>query len=167
MKTFNKLLVFFTLSLLTFCLNIQAQETELSSSGESWQQIGEEFDPSHALNTNSAFKIYRSLNTADSVSLNFKAKVTAVCKVKGCWMDLELDDNQTARITFKDYGFFVPADIEGKEVFVSGVAMISEMDEAARKHYASDARLSKEEINKISGSEKTYSMVASGVIIPN
>ena len=82
-------------------------------------------------------------------------------------MDLELEDSQTARITFKDYGFFVPTDIEGKEVFVSGVATISEIDEATRKHYASDAGLSEEEINKISGSEKTYSMVANGVIIPN
>ncbi len=167
MKTFNKLLVFFTLGFLAFSPNILAQETESSASGDSWKQIGEEFNPSHALNTDSAHKIYQSLNTADSVSLNFKAKVTAVCKVKGCWMDLELEDSQTARITFKDYGFFVPTDIEGKEVFVSGVATISEIDEATRKHYATDAGLSEEEINKISGSEKTYSMVANGVIIPN
>ena len=82
-------------------------------------------------------------------------------------MELDLEDGQKARITFKDYAFFVPTDLEGKEVLVSGQATISEVDEATRKHFAEDAGLSEEEIKKITGSTKTYSMVADGVIFPN
>ena len=167
MKTFNISLVLSLVISTSFCSILSAQEVDSGITSDTWSQVGENFNPDHVLSTASAYKIYQSLSTADTVSLNFKGKVASVCKVKGCWMELDLEDGQKARITFKDYGFFVPTDLEGKEVLVSGQATISEVDEASRKHFAEDAGLSEEEIKKITGSTKTYSMVADGVIFPN
>ena len=39
-------------------------------------------------------------------------------------MVLELTNGQQARVTFKDYGFFVPGYLVGKEVLVSGKAHV-------------------------------------------
>ena len=146
---------------------MQAQEEEPATLKDSWQAFGQNFDTTEVLSAQSAYKIYSDLKAADTISMNFSGRALSVCKVKGCWMVLELADGQTARITFKDYGFFVPTDIEGKEVLVSGHAMVSEVDEKTRRHYAADAGMSKEEIESISGSEKTFSMVADGVMIRN
>ena len=40
--------------------------------------------------------------------------VESVCQVKGCWMQVKLDNGETMRVVFKDYAFFVPKDIAGK-----------------------------------------------------
>lgn len=167
MKSFNILLVFFSLIILSSSSAIHAQEENPASLSDSWQEFGQNFDASGALTAQSAYEIYSNLKAADTVSMNFNAKALSVCQVKGCWMVVELADGKTARITFKDYGFFVPTDIEGKEVLVNGLAMVSEIDEQTRRHYAADAGMTKEEIESISGSEKTFSLVADGVLIRN
>ncbi len=50
--------------------------------------------------------------------------VRSACSVKGCWMELAegVEKNrQGARVTFKDYGFFVPKDSAGAKARVEGV----------------------------------------------
>ncbi|MBN8826036.1 MULTISPECIES: DUF4920 domain-containing protein [unclassified Spirosoma] len=91
--------------------------------------------------------------------------VESVCKVKGCWMKLKTADGQTMRVTFKDYGFFVPKDIEGKTVVVEGLAETTTTPVADLRHYAQDAGKSKEEIEKITQPEKALTFVADGVIV--
>ncbi|GAB3954185.1 hypothetical protein GCM10028805_39200 [Spirosoma harenae] len=91
--------------------------------------------------------------------------VESVCKVKGCWMKLKTSEGQTMRVTFKDYGFFVPKDIVGKTVVVEGTAETSVTPVADLKHYAQDAGKSKEEIEKITEPEKALTFVADGVIV--
>ena len=91
--------------------------------------------------------------------------VESVCKVKGCWMKVKTGDGQTMRVTFKDYGFFVPKDIVGKTVVVEGTAETSTTPVADLRHYAQDAGKSKEEIEKITEPEKALTFVADGVIV--
>lgn len=97
------------------------------------------------------------------------AKVTgvveSVCKVAGCWMKIKTADGQTMRVTFKDYGFFVPKDIAGKTVVFEGVAKVKTTSVAMLKHYAEDGGKSKEEIAKITTPEKAIGFVATGVIV--
>ena len=45
--------------------------------------------------------------------------VQAACSKKGCWMELE-----GMRVTFKDYGFFVPTDSKGMKARLEGVVTI-------------------------------------------
>ncbi len=91
--------------------------------------------------------------------------VESVCKVKGCWMKVKTGDGQTMRVTFKDYGFFVPKDIVGKTVVVEGTAETTTTPIADLRHYAEDAGKSKEEIAKITKPEKALTFVADGVIV--
>lgn len=94
-----------------------------------------------------------------------EGKVESVCKVKGCWMKVKTGDGQTMRVTFKDYGFFVPKDIVGKTVVVEGTAETSTTPVADLRHYAEDAGKSKAEIEKITEPEKALTFVADGVIV--
>ncbi len=47
-------------------------------------------------------------------SVIVEGKVRQVCQMKGCWMQLVPKSATTGvRVTFKDYGFFVPKESEG------------------------------------------------------
>ena len=47
--------------------------------------------------------------------------VAEVCQKKGCWMEvLPGSDSTSVRVTFKDYGFFVPKDCHGMAVLIEG-----------------------------------------------
>lgn len=91
--------------------------------------------------------------------------VESVCQVKGCWMRVKTADNQTMLVRFRDYGFFVPKDIAGKNVVFEGTAETKTTSVAELRHYAEDAGKSKEEIAKITEPEKAITFTADGVIV--
>lgn len=64
--------------------------------------------------------------------------VKSACVKKGCWMVLA-GEKARARITFKDYGFFVPLDAAGSAAVVEGAVEVKTLSEAERKHLAEDA----------------------------
>src|SRR6185369_4518840 len=66
-------------------------------------------------------------------------KVTDVCQEKGCWMKIEKSNGETIMVKFKDYGFFMPKNIVGKEVVVDGEASKKEVSVKQLQHYAKDA----------------------------
>ena len=165
MKSFNILLTALLSILSIFCMDLYAQTSENEKINESTQYYGAKFDDADPQTGKAALKIYEDLRPEDSTELTLEAKVEAVCQVKGCWMQVLLDGDKQARITFKDYGFFVPMDIVGKEVTVRGIAQVVEVSEEEQKHYARDAGASEEEISKIRGVKRTYSLVADGVVL--
>ena len=91
--------------------------------------------------------------------------VESVCKMKGCWMNVKISDGQVMRVSFKDYGFFVPKDIVGKTVVMEGTAETTTTPVSELRHYAQDAGKSKEEIEKITEPEQALTFVADGVIV--
>lgn len=91
--------------------------------------------------------------------------VESVCQAKGCWMKVKTADGQTMRVSFKDYGFFVPKDIAGKTVVIEGEAVKKTTPVAELRHYAEDAGKSKEEIAKITEPKNELTFVADGVIV--
>ena len=93
----------------------------------------------------------------------FEATVVDVCQMKGCWMRLDLGNNNKVMVNFKDYGFFVPKDITGKNVVVSGEALKKTISVDELKHYASDRGESQEKIASIENPEIIYSLTAKGV----
>lgn len=66
------------------------------------------------------------------------AEVGSVCQVKGCWLGL-VDAQNNIRVTFKDYGFFVPLNLVGKTVKVQGNIRKVTMSLEDTKHYVEDA----------------------------
>ena len=93
----------------------------------------------------------------EELNVKVEGKVAEVCQTKG--------DGSNMRVTFKDYGFFVPKNISGKTVVISGKAYINTTTVEELKHYAEDAGKSKEEIAKITTAEKELAFEADGVIV--
>jgi len=94
-----------------------------------------------------------------------RGKVSEVCQEKGCWMKLENTSGEKLMVKFKDYGFFMPKNIVGKEVILDGEASVNQVSVKQQKHYAEDAGKSKEDIAKIRQSKKEMQFVAKGVLV--
>lgn len=92
-------------------------------------------------------------------------KVVEVCQEKGCWMRLDRGDGETLMVKFKDYGFFMPKDIVGKEVLLDGEAMVKQVPVKQLQHYAKDAGKSAEEVARIKEPKKELQFVAKGVMV--
>ena len=159
MKGFNILLVF----LFGFFTCLAQHDVDNSSS----QFYGDEFKISELSSKDDVMKQFASMPVSDSLNLQFKTKVKEVCKVKGCWMIVELPEGEQAMVRFKDYGFFMPADILEKEVVLNGLAFVEEMSVGDQQHYAKDGGKTEKEIAKITTPKRTYSFEASGVLVPN
>jgi hypothetical protein len=93
-----------------------------------------------------------------------KTTVAEVCPKKGCWMNVNgVKANEVVRVTFKDYGFFVPTELNGKEVAMKGrfVKHIESVEE--QKHLLKDAKRPQFEIDAITTPKETFRFVATGV----
>ncbi|MCP4975762.1 MAG: DUF4920 domain-containing protein [Maribacter sp.] len=108
---------------------------------------------------------YHGMSVADTTQTKFTAVVKEVCQAKGCWMKVVLDGSEEAMVRFKDYGFFMPKDIAGKEVIINGNAFVEEMSVEDQKHYAEDGGKSKDEIARITEPKKTFGFEADGVLL--
>ena len=90
-----------------------------------------------------------------------EGSVTRVCQMKGCWMELTADDDTSSvRVTFKDYGFFVPTDSQGWVARLEGVFETNEFSEADADHLIAEGV---ELIRNSDGTATELSFVAAGV----
>lgn len=94
-----------------------------------------------------------------------KGEVVEVCTNKGCWMTLSLPDGKLMRVTFKDYGFFVPTDFHGSQILMEGLAQYDITDVSTLRHFAEDAGKSKAEIEAIVEEEEQITFEAVGVVL--
>ncbi len=102
---------------------------------------------------------------ADSYKGKVKGTVISVCEKKGCWMKLAQTDSNGILIRFKDYKFFMPLNIVGKDVVLQGEAKKTVTSVDMLKHYAEDAGKSKEEIKKITEPKTEIEFIATGVLV--
>lgn len=86
--------------------------------------------------------------------------IEEVCQMKGCWMVMKNDQGVNVRVTFKDYGFFVPKDISGSEVIIEGIANQELLDEDVARHYAEDGGKEYD-----ASMRNTITFVAHGVLV--
>ncbi|MCU0348149.1 MAG: DUF4920 domain-containing protein [Saprospiraceae bacterium] len=101
----------------------------------------------------------------DSVLVKVKGKVESVCQVKGCWVNLHDDQAGDMFVKFKDYAFFLPKDIAGREVVMEGYAFRDTTSVEDLKHYAEDEGKSKEEIAAITQPKEELKFLANGVVL--
>ena len=139
--------------LLCFILAFQAKAQE---------SFGKKINEKSAI---AAAQLPDKMGAKESMNAKVTGTVESVCQAKGCWMKVKMDNGETMRVTFKDYGFFVPKDIAGKTVVVEGVAEKKTTPVAELRHYAEDAGKSKEEIAKITDPNNELAFVADGVIV--
>lgn len=157
----RKLILLLVTILLT---SISSVITAQENTGE-YISVGTPINAEKILSSSHMYQNYQDLKAGDTLNVSFKAEVNSVCENKGCWMKLNLDNEEEVMVKFKDYAFFVPKDIGGKEVIVNGEAYVEEMSVEDQRHYAEDAGASREEIEKIVKPKKTLSFIADGVKI--
>lgn len=143
--------------------NQTSEEVTTEQTEKAPNQFGEAIDGTGSISYDD---LLAKLASVDSLDTKVEGTVSAVCKKKGCWMTIVSDDSDVEmRVKFKDYGFFVPKDIEGRKVVFTGKAYkdLTSVDDL--RHYAEDAGKSKEEIEAITEPEEDYNFLASGVLL--
>lgn len=88
-------------------------------------------------------------------------RIGKVCQKKGCFF-IAQDGDTTMRVSFKDYGFFVPTDSGSKTVDMIGVLTSKHISEKQARHFAKDIGADDSAIK----TGMTYEFVASSVRIP-
>lgn len=139
----------------------QVTETTTEVQDRAGEVFGAEENFSNAMNLAELEVKLAETDTLENVAV--KGEVTSVCKAKGCWMTIA--GNEDMMVKFKDYGFFMPKDIDGREVVMHGQAYyaVTPIDEL--RHYAEDAGKSAEEIAAITEPKKELRFLASGVLL--
>lgn len=144
---------------LSFCLIAAFAFAQTEYKG---QKFGEEVKPG---DVKPAAKMEAAMGDKKATDMKIEGKVVDVCKKKGCWMTLEMPNGEPMRVTFKDYAFFMPMDIVGKNVVLDGIAKKQTISVETLRHYAEDAHKSAEEVAKITDPKKELAFEAKGVVI--
>lgn len=135
--------------------NPQAQTTKPPAPTSSGEYGTVNFNPKDAQTISS---------TANQGDVVIKTTVAEVCPKKGCWMRVQgAKPGEHVRVTFKDYGFFVPTELNGREVALKGryVKHVESVEE--QKHLLKDAKRPQAEIDAITQPKETLRFVATGV----
>lgn len=161
------ILAFITLSLFACKNDKQSKVEEINEDAKeiAYTSIGREIIANDAIAASSMAAHYKAMNVGDTIQSKMVAKVNEVCQAKGCWMKLDLENGEQVMVKFKDYGFFMPTDIAGKEVVINGKAFVNEMPVDELQHYAEDAGKTAEEVAAITTPKKTFSFEADGVLL--
>ncbi|NNJ89924.1 MAG: DUF4920 domain-containing protein [Eudoraea sp.] len=165
MKGFNIIIVIFLALVSCKQQNAQSKTEEKVDVVEEMKIFGESFVSDNAMKEAEMAEAFADLGETDTLTAVIHGVVTDVCKSKGCWMKVDLGDGQETMVTFKDYGFFVPKDIVGKDVVLNGIGFIEKMSVEDQQHFAEDGGASEEEIGKITEVKITRSFIADGVIL--
>ncbi|MBK8819853.1 MAG: DUF4920 domain-containing protein [Saprospiraceae bacterium] len=160
----------FFMSILTLTLlmtSCKSKDGSSTSSDPSGKYFGEKIEEDGAISYDS---LLVAIKSADSVETKVTGLVSGVCQTKGCWMDIVSEKDSTAEsmfVEFKDYAFFMPKDLAGTKVVISGKAYRDVTSVEDLKHYAEDEGQSPEEIAKITEAKEELKFMASGVKILN
>jgi hypothetical protein len=88
--------------------------------------------------------------------------IAVSCERKGCWMQLapNAETKQSVRVTFRDYGFFIPLNAKGMTVRAEGVTVVKTLSKAEADHLEEEgAKLTR----NADGTAREISFVANGV----
>ncbi|MDX2250582.1 MAG: DUF4920 domain-containing protein [Bacteroidia bacterium] len=98
--------------------------------------------------------------------VKLEGTIEACCQAKGCWMTVKLPNEESMRITFKDYGFFVPKDAAGKTAIFEGRIAYDTTSVETLRHYAVDGGMTEEAAaEKYTEPKVELSFEATGVMI--
>ncbi|MGB0916673.1 MAG: DUF4920 domain-containing protein [Flavobacteriales bacterium] len=137
-----------------------AETSEETATSAGW--YGEEFEMTEAI---SASDIAGLMSDSSSNEFVIKGEIEECCQKKGCWMKVATADGESMRVSFKDYGFFVPLDAAGSTMTMKGIAVYDTISVDFLKHLAEDANATQEEIDAITEPELAITFEATGVLI--
>ena len=145
--------------------NTEKKEMKETKVVINYDSFGAEISDEGMIDSKAMLEKFNGLKVGDTLNVKFASKINEVCSKKGCWMKLDLTNGNETMVRFKDYGFFMPLDANGREVVVNGKAYIKETSVKELKHYAEDAGKTKEEVAKITEPKRTLAFEADGVLM--
>ena len=157
-----------TLALLisfTSCKEQKNSKEQISNENITYLSYGKKITAENAVSKEDMAKKFKDLKKGDTIDMKFTSNINEVCKAKGCWMKLDLGNENESMVKFTDYGFFVPLNSDKRDVIVEGRAFVSEISVEELQHYAKDAGKSEEEIAQITEPETTFGFEADGVLM--
>ncbi|WP_353170489.1 DUF4920 domain-containing protein [Flavobacterium sp.] len=152
------------LSLFTLAISCNKKETKIESKLV-YASFGEKITEGSAISKEVLLEKYKTLKKGDTLTIKVTSKINEICQNKGCWMTLDLGNDETAFVKFKDYGFFVPMNAQKRKTIIEGKAFVEETSVAELKHYAEDEGKSEKEIAEIIAPKTEYKFLAYGVLI--
>jgi hypothetical protein len=141
------------------------EEEKVDAKPVSYAEFGNKITADKAISSKELLERYKTMKETDTLQVKVTSKILDVCQKKGCWMNLDLGNDESAFVKFKDYGFFMPFNAAGSEVVVDGKAFIELTSIEDLKEYAKDAGKSQAAIDSIVEPKVTYSFMANGVLI--
>ncbi len=102
---------------------------------------------------------------SDTITLTVFGHISAACKHSGCWMDLDLGNDNSLHVTFEEEAFTVPLDAAGKNAIVQGIAIRELIPVETLRNYARDEGKSEEEVAAITVPVYYYEFIADGILI--
>jgi hypothetical protein len=138
----------------------------LSAQAQTNKTDNRTFGKTFTVNNPVAFSVVpEQMRGKDSMYVQASGIIKEVCQAKGCWMKVNAGQGNEMMIKFKDYAFFVPKDIVGKQVVLNGVVYQKTLTVAQLRHYAEDAGKSEKEIARIKQPQTSLQFEADGVLI--
>lgn len=122
---------------------------------------GKEFDTTRVISVND---LAQRMEGTARVEAIVEGKVTTVCKVQGCWMNLENPGGEDIFVDW-DHAFEVPKNADGRTAIIKGYAFYDTTSVEKLKHFAEDEGKSQEEIDKITEPKFQLTIKATGVVL--
>lgn len=94
-------------------------------------------------------------------SFRVEARIAKVCQKKGCFF-IAQQEQYILRVSFRDYGFFIPTDSSGKTVTIAGELIQKEVSPAQAAHLKADLKSDTDIVKP----GVVYEIVADSIKIP-
>jgi hypothetical protein len=94
-------------------------------------------------------------------SFQVQARIAKVCQKKGCFF-IAQQEQHILRVSFRDYGFFIPTDSSGKTVTLAGELIQKEISPEQAAHFKADLKSDTELVKP----GVVYEIVADSIRIP-
>lgn len=127
-----------------------------------WDSFGEAIDAQNAVEISA---VVDEFVMEEEKNFKISGTLVNVCQNKGCWTTLTTEDGRMVKMTFANYGFFLPTDAAGREIIAEGIGFkkVTSVDE--QRHHLEDAGASAEDIAAITEEKVEYAFEATGVIL--
>ncbi len=160
----NRVLTYLVLPLFTFALTACAStDGARTTQDQVSDTFGAPFTSGEVLSAGELADRFEESTLRDTVTTTLRGQVNEVCQKKGCWMTIAAAPEEEIMVKFKDYGFFMPMDISGREVVMQGKAYLQVTPVDELRHYAEDAGEPAEVIAQITEPKRELRFLAAGV----
>lgn len=167
-KGFYSMILFMCFSVFSFAQEAVEKPAPPSGNALVGDYYGEDVSIALIDKAISVDELERNLKAANKIeSVAVKGEVVDVCPKRGCWVSVKTENGASFFVKMKDYAFFVPTALKGKNVVLDGSVEKKVTSVEELRHYAKDAKKSKAEIDAIKAPKEEIRFLASGIKVVN